>query len=48
VPDYLAHPPIRPSASDAAQSVFRVESAKRRWWELSLDPPASCGGSFPA
>jgi hypothetical protein len=29
VPDYLAHPPIRLSAGDASQSVFRAESAKR-------------------
>jgi hypothetical protein len=29
VPDYLAHPPIRPSAGDGTQSVFRLESAQR-------------------
>ena len=29
VPEDLAHPPIRPSAGDGTQSVFRVESAQR-------------------
>jgi hypothetical protein len=29
VPDHLAHPPIRPSAGDATQRVFRAESAQR-------------------